>query len=94
MRQLADALNVSFEYLTDTEILPIYQELSDDNKQQTINYAEDKLKSQKEQENIIHFRNSLIPYKQATEQALSAGLGEGYTDNIETCTVYWDKQVD
>ena len=46
MRQLADALNVSFEYLTDTEILPIYQELSDD-KQQTINYAEDKLKSQK-----------------------------------------------
>ena len=47
MRQLADALNVSFEYLTDTEILPIYQELSDDNNQQTINYAEDKLKSQK-----------------------------------------------
>lgn len=63
------------------------------NNKQTINYAEDKLKSQKEQENIIHFRNSLIPYKQATEQALSAGLGEGYTDNIETCTVYWDKQV-
>lgn len=93
LRQLADALNVSFEYLTDTEILPIYQKLSDDNKQQTINYAEDKLKSQKEQENIIHLRNSLIPYKQATEQALSAGLGEGYTDNIETCTVYWDKQV-
>lgn len=89
LRQLADALNVSFEYLTDTEILPIYQKLSDDNKQQTINYAEDRLKRQKEQENIINFRNSLIPYK----QALSAGLGEGYTDNIETCTVYWDKQV-
>lgn len=35
LRQLADALNVSFEYLTDTEILPIYQKLSDDNKQQT-----------------------------------------------------------
>lgn len=47
MRQLADALNVSFEYLTDTEILPIYQKLSDDNKQQTINYAEDKLKAKR-----------------------------------------------
>ena len=31
LRQLADALNVSFE------ILPIYQKLSDDNKQQTNN---------------------------------------------------------
>ena len=43
------------------------------NNKQTNNYAEDKLKSQKEQENIIHFRNSLIPYKHATEKALTAG---------------------
>ena len=42
LRQLTDALNVAFEYLKDTEIFPLYQELSYDNNQQTINYAENK----------------------------------------------------
>lgn len=93
LRQLADALNVSFEYLTDTEILPIYQKLSDDNKQQTINYAEDKLKSQNEEDKVIQLNNSLIPYEVEEEQALSAGYGEGYTQEYGKEIVYWNQQV-
>nr|WP_014017406.1 S24 family peptidase [Lactococcus lactis]AEK97280.1 phage repressor-like protein [Lactococcus lactis subsp. lactis bv. diacetylactis] len=90
VRQLGDAIKVSFEYLTDTEILSIYQKLSDDNKQQTNKQLIMLRINEKGKRGVVHFGNSL--YKQATEQALSAGLGEGYTDNIETCTVYWDKQ--
>jgi phage repressor protein C with HTH and peptisase S24 domain len=35
----------------------------------------------------------LIPYQVISEQSLSAGYGNGYTDEQETYTVYWDKDV-
>jgi hypothetical protein len=36
---------------------------------------------------------NLIPYQVISEQSLSAGYGNGYTDEQETYTVYWDKDV-
>ena len=35
----------------------------------------------------------MIPYQVISEQSLSAGYGNGYTDEQETYTVYWDKDV-
>ena len=43
--------------------------------------------------NVVHLRNDLIPYQVISEQSLSAGYGNGYTDEQETYTVYWDKDV-
>ncbi|AYG02055.1 XRE family transcriptional regulator [Lactococcus allomyrinae] len=93
LRQLADALEVSYEYLTDTEILPIYQKLSSDKKKKTIIYAESQLELQKEDNKIIQFKKSLISYEVEEEQALSAGRGLSYTSSLEKEVVYWDKEV-
>lgn len=94
LEKLAFVLGTTVEYLTNTEILPIYQQLSESRQANTISFATEQLEKQKQDNKIIQIKNSLIPYEVATEQALSAGLGEGYTDNIETTTFYWDKLVD
>ena len=93
LEKLAFVLGTTVEYLTNTEILPIYQQLSESRQANTISFATEQLEEQKEDNKIIQIKNSLMPYEVATEQALSFGLGEGYTDNIETTTVYWDKRV-
>ncbi|WP_259761281.1 XRE family transcriptional regulator [Lactococcus lactis] len=94
LNQICYILEVDSHYLLNTEILPYYQKLSEPHQVEAVEFTKNKLKEQDNEKKIIHFRNSLIPYEVATEQALSAGLGEGYTDNIETTTFYWDKQVD
>ncbi|MGX7012628.1 XRE family transcriptional regulator [Lactococcus cremoris] len=94
LNQICDILEVDSHYLLNTEILPYYQKLSESHQVEAVEFTKSKLEEQDNENKIINFRNSLIPYKAATEHALSAGLGEGYTDNIETTTVYWDKKVD
>jgi len=101
LEKLAKIFDVSVSYLlgetnirTSYKIIDIMEQLSESRQENTINYAEGQLAEQKIENKIIHLKNSLVPYEMLTEQALSAGFGEGYTDNLETTTVYWDKKVD
>ena len=45
------------------------------------------------EEKLISLSEHLIPYQVISEQSLSAGYGNGYTDEQETYTVFWDKDV-
>ena len=89
--ELANIFNTSVEYLTNTEILPIYQALSETRQNELVSIAEKKLKDQLNENKVIPFIDNLIPYQVISEQSLSAGYGNGYTDEQETYTVYWDK---
>ena len=91
--ELANIFNTSVEYLTNTEILPIYQALSETRQNELVSIAEEKLKEQLNENKVIPFIDNLIPYQVISEQSLSAGYGNGYTDEQETYTVYWDKDV-
>ena len=91
--ELANIFNTSVEYLTNTEILPIYQALSETRQSELVSIAEEKLKEQLNENKVIPFIDNLIPYQVISEQSLSAGYGNGYTDEQETYTVYWDKDV-
>ena len=91
--ELANIFNTSVEYLTNTEILPIYQALSETRQNELVSIAEKKLKEQLNENKVIPFIDNLIPYQVISEQSLSAGYGNGYTDEQETYTVYWDKDV-
>ena len=91
--ELANIFNTSVEYLTNTEILPIYQALSETRQNELVSIAEKKLKDQLNENKVIPFIDNLIPYQVISEQSLSAGYGNGYTDEQETYTVYWDKHV-
>ncbi|MBK5077293.1 helix-turn-helix transcriptional regulator [Lactococcus lactis] len=101
LENLAEVFQVSVSYLmgetnirSSNRINEIMEQLSEPRQEETINFAEEKLIEQNSENKIIQLRSSLVSYEVATEQALSAGLGEGYTDNIETTTVYWDKNID
>lgn len=91
--ELANIFNTSVEYLTNTEILPIYQVLSETRQSELVSIAEEKLKEQLNENKVIPFIDNLIPYQVISEQSLSAGYGNGYTDEQETYTVFWDKDV-
>ena len=91
--ELANIFNTSVEYLTNTEILPIYQALSETRQNELVSIAEKKLKDQLNENKVIPFIDNLIPYQVISEQSLSAGYGNGYTDEQETYTVYWDNDV-
>ena len=100
LEKLASIFNVPVSYLlgeTDVrysyEIVEIMEKLSEPRQTETINFAKNKLKEQKEENKIIQFRASLIPYEAEEEYELSAGLGEGYTDCSSKKIVYWDKDV-
>lgn len=93
LKQLAFILGTTVEYLTNTEILPIYQQLSESRQANTISYATEQLKVQNEEDKVIQLNNSLIPYEVEEEQALSAGYGEGYTQEYGKEVVYWNQQV-
>lgn len=93
LKQLAFILGTTVEYLTNTEILPIYQQLSESRQANTISYATEQLKVQNEEDKVIQLNNSLIPYEVEEEQALSAGYGEGYTQEYGKEIVYWNQQV-
>ena len=49
IRKLADALNTSVEYLTFDDILPIYQQLSENGKERVIEFTEKVLFEEKKQ---------------------------------------------
>lgn len=100
LKKLAQLFNVSISYLLGEtnvrsafEIVEIMENLSKPRQEKTVNFARKELEEQEEENNIIQIRTSLIPYEVEEEQALSAGLGEGYTDYSNKEILYWDKEV-
>lgn len=97
---LAKTFNVSVSYLlgeTDArdsyEIVEIMEQLSKPRQKETIDFAKKKLIEQNEENKIVILNNSLVPYEVEEEQALSAGYGEGYTQEYGKEIVYWNQQV-
>ncbi len=97
---LAKTFNVSVSYLlgeTDArdsyEIVEIMEQLNKPRQKETIDFAKKKLIEQNEENKIVILNNSLVPYEVEEEQALSAGYGEGYTQEYGKEIVYWNQQV-
>lgn len=100
LEKIASYFNVSVSYLlgetnvrSSFEIIEIMENLSEFRQEKTVNFARQELKDQEEENNIIQFKSSLIPYEVEEEQALSAGYGEGYTNTYTKETVYWNKDI-
>jgi Predicted transcriptional regulator len=91
--KLANIFNTTVEYITDTEILPKYQKLNDNRKEKAIHFVSKQFEEQQKENNIILFNNSLVGYPVLSDQALSAGKGNGISDDMSTYTVYWTKEV-
>lgn len=95
--KLSKILGVSTSYLlgeekTNTsELDKIVSQLHESRQDNTLAYAKKQLIEQNEEINDI---NQLFPYEVVEEQALSAGLGEGYTDSSNKEIVYWDRDFD
>ncbi len=94
--ELAKYFNVSTDYLlgiTDTKQLTSTEselsQLNETNQKRTANLVKRLLK---EQEPPVT-SEELFPYR-VMDQALSAGLGYGYTNELNYSTVYWNKEVD
>lgn len=100
LEKLASVFDVSVSYLLgetnirDTyEIVEIMEQLNEPRQKETIDFAKNKLIEQNEEQKIISLNNSLISYEVEEEQALSAGYGEGYTQEYGKEIVYWNQQV-
>lgn len=100
IENLANVFNVSVGYLlgetnikSGSEIDEIMEKLKVPRQQKTIQFAKKQLIEQTEEDKIVHLYNSLIPYEVEEEQALSAGRGEAYTDEVGKEVVYWDKDI-
>ncbi|MFZ2407899.1 MAG: helix-turn-helix transcriptional regulator, partial [Lactococcus raffinolactis] len=100
LEKLANVFDVSVSYLIgETNIKHIdkinqkIDSLSENRQQKVFDYIDKQYYEQEIESNVVHLRNDLIPYQVISEQSLSAGYGNGYTDEQETYTVYWDKDV-
>ncbi|MFZ1782585.1 MAG: helix-turn-helix transcriptional regulator, partial [Lactococcus raffinolactis] len=100
LEKLANVFDVSVSYLIgETNIKHIdkinqkIDSLSENRQQKVFDYIDKQYYEQEIESNVVHLRNDLIPYQVIFEQSLSAGYGNGYTDEQETYTVYWDKDV-
>ncbi|USI67009.1 helix-turn-helix domain-containing protein (plasmid) [Lactococcus petauri] len=100
LEKLAKFYEVSASYLlgeTDvrsgTEINNIMEQLSQPRQKETLDFAKNKLIEQQKENNIISFNNSLFGYPVLSDQALSAGTGNGISDDMSTYTVYWTKEI-
>lgn len=100
LEKLARVFNVSVSYLLGEtnmrgtyEIVEIMEQLNKPRQKETIDFAKNKLIEQNEENKIIILNNSLVPYEVEEEQALSAGYGEGYTQEYGKEVVYWNQQV-
>lgn len=100
LEKLAKVFNVSVGYLlgetklrSSTKINEIMEKLSDHRQEKTINYAENQLIEQEQENKVISIHQSTFSYNVLEEVALSAGLGESYFDSLDTTTVYWNKYV-
>lgn len=83
LEKIANAYNMTYEQLTNTEILPIYKELSPKKQNKIIEFAK-KLEDEDEDDRY--------PYD-VINQGLSAGCGECYSDELDYTRVYWENNI-
>jgi phage repressor protein C with HTH and peptisase S24 domain len=100
LESLSKVFNVSVSYLlgesnikSGSDIDEIMEQLEPPRQRKTIEFAENQLIEQNQETKIIQLHNSLVPYEVEEEQALSAGCGAAYTDEVGKETVYWNKEV-
>lgn len=100
LEEIARLFDVSVSYLlgetnirTNSKITHIMEQLSSERQDKTIFFAETQLKEQKKENKIIQFNQSLYEIKVFADQGLSAGKGNGISDDHSTYTVYWTKWV-
>lgn len=87
---LAQILNVPITYFeSEYAIVSNFLQLNASNKELAENYVEDLLKVQQKEVNKI---TSLFPIEVLDDIRLSAGPGQGFTNEYETTTVYSDKE--
>ena len=91
LEKLANVFDVSVSYLigetTIKHIDKINQKidsLSENRQKKVFDYIDKQYDEQERESNVVHLRNDLIPYQVISEQSLSAGYGNGYTDEQET----------
>ncbi|MEY8457562.1 LexA family transcriptional regulator [Lactococcus ileimucosae] len=96
--EIAEYFNVSINYLLgETDIKqPLssksdFSQLSEVNQKRTNSLIKKFLKEQEPP--VTSLSEELFPYH-VVDQALSAGLGYGYTDDLNYSTVYWNRDVD
>lgn len=100
LEEIARLFDVSVSYLlgetnirTNSKITHIMEQLSSERQDKTIFFAETQLKEQKKENKIIQFNQSLYEIKVFADQGLSAGKGNGISDDQSTYIVYWTKWV-
>lgn len=100
LEEIAKLFDVSVSYLlgetnirTNSKITHIMEQLSSERQDKTIFFAETQLKEQKKENKIIQFNQSLYEIKVFADQGLSAGKGNGISDDHSTYIVYWTKWV-
>lgn len=100
LEELANIFDVSISYLlgesdvkSGTKINQIMEKLSEKGQEETIDFANKKLSEETKKTKIIEFNSSLFDYPVLSDQALSAGKGNGISDDMSTYTVYWTKEV-
>lgn len=96
---ISKIFNVSVSYLLgetnikNNEINEIMEKLNYPRQEKIVIYAKKLLIEQNQENKVIHLNNSLIPYEVEEEQTLSAGHGEGYTQEYGKEIVYWNQQI-
>lgn len=100
LEKIAELFDVSVGYLIGetnikktTRITDIMDKLSQSNQEETIDFANKKLIEETRKNKIIEFNNSLYDIVVYTDQGLSAGKGNGISDDQSTYIVHWTKWV-
>ena len=90
VERLEQILNVPKGYFTELEIVRIYNTLSDEGKDQALNYVRNLV--QKEQcKNVVSMSEKLYEYH--VYEKMSAGIGSSVYNDQNYDTVYFDKEL-
>lgn len=100
LERISKYFGVSVSYLlgesnvkSGSKIDEVMEKLNVPRQEETLNFAKMKLIEQNQEDKLIQLLNSLVPYEVEEEQALSAGRGAAYTDEVGKEIIYWNKEV-
>lgn len=91
VKLLEQILNIPKGYFTDSEIVQLYNSLSDKGKNQAVSYIK-KLVRKEQCRNIVSMSERLYEYH--VYEKMSAGVGESVYSDQNYDTVYFDKELD
>ena len=90
VRQLEEILNVSKGYFTEVEIVRLYHALSDEGKNNALNYIKSLVKKEK-CKNVVSISEKLYEYH--VYEKMSAGIGSSVYNDQNYDTVYFDEEL-